>query len=147
MGSEAERHKEEQKKKGGAGKLLTLGCLLVVMFLAALVVVVILWVKGVGVEATKAALETTKSALEKTETHSQVVEKLGKPISMGGAVGSQMKISFPVSGPKGEGTVFVEASKPGGIWKIDKLDVLIKSSNEKINIIPGGQPPAPKAGG
>jgi hypothetical protein len=54
-------------------------------------------------------------------------------ISESGATGTA-EISFPVSGPKGSGTVYVTAKKVEGDWIITRLVLVMDGTKEKVVI-------------
>lgn len=71
-----------------------------------------------------------QEALVAVQTDATAIELLGEPIEAGwlmsGSIntsGSSGDASFsiPVSGPKGKGTVYVEAYKSGGVWQYTQL--------------------------
>ncbi len=43
-------------------------------------------------------------------------------------------LNIPISGPKGKGTIFVTASKSGGIWYYSKMNVHVDGTGEEIDI-------------
>ena len=73
--------------------------------------------------------EAFKLALGKLESHEQAVQLIGKPVSTGMPMGEiqvngpngSANISFSVEGPNGKGTVYVQATKSLGQWKLDQL--------------------------
>lgn len=84
-----------------------------------------------------------KLAVEKAKASSQVQEALGTPIAEGlvpsgsvnidNGVGSA-KLDIPISGPKGAGTIHVDATKPsGGEWNYSVLSVETPSGT--INLL------------
>lgn len=95
-----------------------------------------------------------KLALDKVVSNPEVVEALGSPIQEGFFVTGSIKVSgtsgnadlsIPISGPKGEGTIYLEASKSEGVWTFSKLSVVVKDSNRRINLLDkGATTPAPQ---
>ncbi|HUW55128.1 MAG TPA: cytochrome c oxidase assembly factor 1 family protein [Planctomycetota bacterium] len=81
---------------------------------------------------------------------SVVVQKaLGTPIEEGFLVSGNINVSgtsgnanlaIPISGPKGEATIYVVATKSAGKWTFEKLDVVVKGTHERIDLLekPGG---------
>jgi hypothetical protein len=45
------------------------------------------------------------------------------------------ELAIPVSGPKGSGTLYVEAHKQAGLWKVDSLQLGIKDSEERTDLL------------
>ncbi len=42
---------------------------------------------------------------------------------------------FPIAGPRGWGTVYLEATKAGGVWDFDRLEVEIEESGARIDLL------------
>ena len=86
-----------------------------------------------------------KIAVARAKADSRVIAALGTPIQEGwylsgntnvnGASG-QADLSIPISGPKGKGTIYAEASKSMGQWSYSKLQVKIESTGETIDLGP-----------
>jgi hypothetical protein len=72
---------------------------------------------------------------------------LGTPITGGRPNGSisienasgKASLNFPVSGPKGSGTAFVEAVKKDGVWSLTRLAFKPDGSDKVIEIIGGAR--------
>ncbi len=89
--------------------------------------------------------EPTKVALELATNHPKVIEALGEPIekysipkgeiSYNSDSGSRVDLGIPIRGPKGEGILFVKGKKTGKEWDYEILYVLIKETQEKINLL------------
>lgn len=88
--------------------------------------------------------ETYKKAVAKAKTNSAVMEALGSPIGEGLFVMGEIKISgpsgqadlaIPISGPKGKATIYAAATKSAGKWTFSTLEVVIKASGERINLL------------
>jgi hypothetical protein len=86
-----------------------------------------------------------KMAVSRAKADSRVVAALGVPIEEGwwlsgntqvnGASG-EANLSIPISGPKGKGTIYAEATKSAGEWTYSKLVVKIDSTGESIDLGP-----------
>ncbi len=83
-------------------------------------------------------------ALEQTKQNQDVIDALGEPIDTDGMMQGNISLSnddgeadmkIPIKGPKGEGTITVVANKYNGEWTYEKLFVLIKETNEEINLL------------
>jgi hypothetical protein len=135
------------QKSGGGKKWLAFGCggCLVLIILGALGMGAVMYF-GLG------ALKSTdvyKTALQRAQDSPEVQAALGTPIEAGFMLGGSMKnenghgsadINFPISGPKGEGTVFATATMdPGGAWQYSKLQVHVKNGGQVIDL-GGGAP-------
>ena len=134
------------QKSGGGKKWLAFGCggCLVLIILGALGMGAVMYF-GLG------ALKSTdvyKTALQNAQNSPEVQAALGTPIEAGFMLAGSMKnengqgsadINFPISGPKGEGTVYATAtSQPGGTWQYSKLQVVLKDGQ----VIDLGGPPS-----
>ncbi len=72
----------------------------------------------------------------------QAVQILGQPISTGFPTGSlnvtgpegKASLAFSAKGPKGEGTVYVEATKSLGQWKINEAVLEDSKSKQRVRI-------------
>ena len=82
-----------------------------------------------------------KNALSTVQNSAKAVQILGEPIEGGFFVSGSISvegpsgkasISFPVKGPKGEGTVYVEAAKYLGKWNFSALVLQPKGKSEQI---------------
>jgi len=72
------------------------------------------------------------------------MEQLGTPIEDGLLTSGHMKISgpsgnaalaIPVSGPKGSGTIFLEAHKSLGEWSFSRLVLEVDASKQRTNLL------------
>jgi hypothetical protein len=88
--------------------------------------------------------ETYKQAVAKAKTNSAVMEALGSPIKEGILVAGNINISgssgesnlaIAISGPKGRATIYAVAAKSAGKWTFSMLEVAIKASGERIDIL------------
>jgi len=100
-----------------------------------------------------------KSAFARAQAHPAVVEALGSPVRAGLVTSGTINVSghsgtaelaIPISGPKGKGTIFVEARKSAGRWSFGILVVEIKPGRRRIDLLTNGRtrektPPAPGA--
>jgi len=89
-------------------------------------------------DATKLAIKTAKSS-------PVLVEQIGSPMKIGWIISGNIdvtpetgsaKLSIPVSGPKGLGTLDVEAHKRAGQWHLDLLEFEKDDSSIWINLLP-----------
>ena len=105
------------------------GCLSIIVFVLAFI--------GIIVAAVFGAIRSTdayKDALRTAQQDPRVIAALGSPIKSGLWVTGNVHVdggtgdadfSFPVSGPKGKGTVYAEATKSAGEWKYSVLKVKV----------------------
>lgn len=121
----------QQQQKGCLGRnwkwMLPVGCLGLIFAGIALVGGIVF----VAMSAIKSS-EVYRGALKVVQTHPAAVERLGEPIEDGWFVTGNIKVdaggghadfNFPVSGPKGSGTLYVRAVSPDGSWMYERLDL------------------------
>lgn len=87
--------------------------------------------------------EAYRLAVSRLEASAEVTNLLGAPITTGwpwgsirisGASGSAM-LDFSVSGPKGAGRAFLEATKQNGTWSLRSLKLKIDGSDRVIDLL------------
>ena len=88
-----------------------------------------------------------KQAMVKVRASTAVSAALGTPIKEGYFTSGSVNVSgpsgnaqlaIPISGPKGTGTVYLEAAKSMGQWSFSKLVVEIEGAKERIDLLEGG---------
>ena len=88
--------------------------------------------------------EPYEMAIDRVQENKAAVAALGAPIDTGFLVSGSIEISgprgnadlsIPVSGPKGSGTLYVVAVKSAGQWELVRLELEIKDSGERINLL------------
>jgi hypothetical protein len=116
------------------------GCLIPVVVCGGFVVLIVAIVFG----AIKSSAPYTDS-LAVVQRHPQAHELLGAPIEPGFFVTGSIHvsdssgdadISYSVSGPKGEGTVYVVAEKKAGEWDFKTLALESGETGERIDLLP-----------
>jgi hypothetical protein len=84
-----------------------------------------------------------KVAFERARTTPAVMEQLGEPIRDGWFLQGHIElknddgianISFPLLGPKGEGTVYVVATKAAGRWHFRSVIVATDAGRREIDL-------------
>jgi hypothetical protein len=111
---------------------------------------VVAWIGWIGVMAgiffaVMAGLKTSEPyvmAIERLRANSEAMSLLGEPISTGypwGTVetsGPKGKANFSVAiaGRKSSGTLYLDATKDLGRWKIDRIELEIAGRAERINL-------------
>ncbi len=105
-----------------------------------------------------------EQAMDRVQSHPGAVAALGEPIEAGWAMTGDFKdngatgeanYAIPVSGPKGAGTLFVEARKRNGTWEFQLLNLVPDDGSAMINLLGADEapaadvmlPPADEAGG
>ena len=121
------------------------GCLtIIVLFLA--FVGSILMIVFSAIKST----DPYKDALARAKTHPAVIEALGSPIKEGffvsgntnvnGASG-EANLAIPISGPKGNGTIYAKATKSLGRWSYSDLVIEIQATGDRIDLLKGPASP------
>ncbi len=112
-------------------------------------VIILLFAFGVGAAifgVSKIFTGTTpyKYAVEQASKDSRVIELLGNPVETAGIMqgnisttndSGEVDIKIPLKGSKGKGSVTIKGDKIDGEWVYEELYVLIKETNEKINLL------------
>lgn len=89
--------------------------------------------------------EPFKVALARANASQEVQAALGTPVESGFFVtgnitttgsGGTAAILIPISGPKGEGSLHVEATKSAGTWTYTTLEAQIPGQPAKIDLKP-----------
>jgi hypothetical protein len=83
-----------------------------------------------------------KMGVAKLEANQQAVQFLGEPITTGMPTGNirisgpsgSAKLSFGVDGPKGKGTVYLEASKELGQWRMNRIVLEEAGTGDRIDL-------------
>jgi hypothetical protein len=87
-----------------------------------------------------------KLAVASLATSQEITRLLGSPLSTGIPMGNielsgpngSASISFSVTGPKGSGTVFLEATRELGQWKIERMVFEQDGTGRRIDLADGG---------
>jgi hypothetical protein len=88
--------------------------------------------------------EIYEKAVAKAKRNSAVMEALGAPVKVGLLVTGRIKIgrssgkanlAIPISGPKGKAKIYAMATKSDGKWTFSTLEVVVKTSGERINLL------------
>jgi hypothetical protein len=89
-------------------------------------------------------------AIARTEASAAVAAALGTPIRPGFFVTGDISINgssgkaelvIPISGPKGDAAIYVEASKILGAWHFDRLVVQVGNTGDRIDLSDGPYKP------
>jgi len=85
-----------------------------------------------------------EQAMIETRSNIEVIEALGEPIEDGFLLTGEINVhgtlgeanfAIKISGPKGEGTVYVIATKKAGRWNYELLEVEINGREKRINLL------------
>ena len=121
------------------------GCLLLVLLVGAFIATIFFFVFSM-----MKTNDAYQHSLEAARHNPEVVAALGQPIEDGWFVSGNFEengpagvanFSIPVSGPKGGGTVYVEAHKSAGQWNYNTLVVELDATHQRIDL----QAPAAEA--
>ena len=127
---------------GGCG--CCAGCLLIPILLAA--------VLGGGVFYAFKSSGIQQEALERVRAHPEAVAALGEPIESGWLIQGSINLSgdegtadfsLPVSGPVGEGKLYVVAHRQAGEWTFEELLLRVEGRDEPIDLLAGEEPGEP----
>jgi hypothetical protein len=119
------------------------GCLTLILLFAAFIGAIVLLIFGSMKQA-----DAYKHSLAKARTDPVVAQKLGTPIKPGmwlsgniniNGPSGEAKLSIPISGPKGTGTIYVEATKSAGKWNYSLMQVAIEGEDTRIDLLQDSQ--------
>jgi Cytochrome oxidase complex assembly protein 1 len=88
--------------------------------------------------------DVAKEALLRAQANPLLVQKLGKPIEAGWLVSGSINVSgasgdadlaVPISGPKGQGKIYVTARKGAGAWEYRVMLATVEGSDQRINLL------------
>jgi len=88
-------------------------------------------------------------AFDKATANPVLAQRLGHPITKGrfvsGSINStgpsgHAELAIPVSGPKGAGTLYVEAHKRAGLWELDLLQFGPTAGSERLDLLSSPAP-------
>jgi hypothetical protein len=86
--------------------------------------------------------EPYQVAVARVQGNAEAVSALGEPISIGLPWGNiqvsgpdgKADFSFSVTGPKGKGTVYIDARKDLGTWRVERLELDVPGRSGRINL-------------
>jgi hypothetical protein len=119
-----------------------------VLVMSVMVVVVFMLVTG-SIKTSEAYV----GAMERVRADPAVTAAIGTPLAEGWLVTGNIHVSgptglaeleIPVSGPRGNATVYVDAAKRLGEWHFDHLIVQVAATRQRIDLAPpaAAAPPA-----
>jgi hypothetical protein len=85
-----------------------------------------------------------KMALAKAQQNPVVQQKLGTPIQASTFVGGSINVegtsgkadlTIPISGPKGKGAIYVDATKFANEWKFNRLEVGFDGDAQRVDLL------------
>lgn len=132
----------QQENSSAVGKGLFLGCggcgLLVLLFVAVLGGIFAIVLGSVR------RSDVSVQAFAKASGSAEVRALLGTPLEKGwtfsGSIsvsndGGQANLNIPIAGPKGSGSLHVEATKENGVWIFHKLLFMPDGTNRVIDLL------------
>lgn len=131
-------------------KWLVLGAITLGLLMLAAFVLAILFVVSTAMRSS----DVYRIALERAQASPEVAAQLGTPVEPGFFTGGSIKIenstgeadlNIPLSGPRGEATLNVVASKRAGVWHFERMHV--QAADAAIDLLqPDASEPAQDEG-
>ena len=99
--------------------------------------------------------EPAQMSVAMAQSNPALVERLGTPLTRGRWVSGNISVSdasgnaelsIPISGPKGHGTLYVEAKKHAGLWHLDLLQFGADGSDARLDLLVQETPKATAPG-
>ena len=111
----------------------------VVIYIVSIGLVVVLFISVMGAMKNT---EPYKLGVEKLKSNPEAVNVLGEPITTGFPMGNieisgpsgKAVLSFSVEGSKSKGTVYLDAIKDFGKWKINRIELEVEGREDRINL-------------
>ncbi len=120
------------------------GCLTLLGLGAAFILALVVFVFGL-----LRSTDVYKTAVTRAKINPAVIEALGTPMHEGWLIQGQTNaqgttgeanMSIPISGPKGQATIYLVATKTAGDWKYSTLEVEVAGQPERIDLLPDSEP-------
>jgi hypothetical protein len=117
------------------------GCLTVLLGFGGFIALVLL-----SVTRMMKSSDAYRLAIARAKASPAVIQSLGKPLEEGTFVSGSVNVAgpsghaslaCPIHGPNGKGTVYVEATKAAGEWRLDVLVAEVQATGERINLLEG----------
>jgi hypothetical protein len=124
------------RKKSRLWLWLSVGCLGLILLMVVGISVIFFFVMS----AIKSS-DPYRTALSRVQANPQAIQLLGEPIKSGLMVSGNISVqndtgtvglNFPVTGPKGAGTVTVQGEKQGGQWAYSRMD--LEAGGQTVNL-------------
>jgi len=96
--------------------------------------------------------DVAKLAVATAQSNRKMAGRLGQPLKRGLFVSGSIEVTpasghaelaIPVSGPKGSGTLYAEASKRAGLWRLEMLQFGTEGSAERLDLLATETTPTP----
>ena len=124
------------------------GCLTIIVLFAACITGFVFLVFGVMKSS-----DVYKEAMAKVQASQAAIDALGTPIEAGVLISGSVnttgpsgsaQLSIPLSGPKGKGTLYLEARKRMGAWEFSAFTLKIDQTGKSIDLLGDARAPASK---
>ncbi len=135
-------------KKGNRNVLwITCGVFAAVFLLIFLCAAFIFGIMGVTFGAMKSSTPY-QDAVYAAQTNPEAIQALGDPVKAGFLLSGSVNLNgnagdaslqIPVSGPNGEGTIYVEANKLNGTWQYSQLELYVDGRSAPIPLSTTGR--------
>ena len=119
--------------------VVPVGCLTIILLFAAFVGAIVFLIFGSMKQS-----DVYKEAIARAQRDPIIAEKLGSPIKPGMFItgniningpSGEAKIAIPIAGPKGSGTIYVEATKSAGRWNYQLMQVALAGEDTRIDLL------------
>jgi hypothetical protein len=115
-----------------------------ILVLGLLTVITLVGLMLYGVSSMMKSSDAYKVAVERAQNDANVIQAIGEPMEEGFFAGGNISTSgssgnadmtIPLSGPKGDATIYFVAEKVAGQWQYSDLVVEIESSKDRIDLL------------
>jgi hypothetical protein len=119
------------------------GCLTMILLVAAFVFLVLSFAFGLVKSS-----DAYGQAMQRARASPVVIEAFGSPIKEGfftsGSINETgpsgtAQLAIPISGPKGSGTIYLEAQESADLWSFSKLEVEVDKTGKRIDLLGEGE--------
>lgn len=126
---------------GGCAGVVAIGVVMLLLFVGGIFYFVFSMLRNA---------EPTQIAFRAAQNSEVLKREIGEPMTLGRFVSGSTKesgdsgeaeLSVPVSGPKGDVSVQISASKVGGVWQVSNLSTVLPSG-EKVMLQPSLSAPS-----
>jgi hypothetical protein len=139
----SEVNPSEPKPKNWWGRnwpwVIPIGCLTPIILAVGTVVLIFSTITGFVKSS-----NVYQRAFSTAKTDPEVIAALGSPIQENGIVSGNLNVdnasgeadlTIPISGPKGNGSIFVKASKSENKWTYSRMAVEVNNSGQEIDLL------------
>lgn len=114
------------------------GCLVVFLSVLVFTACIFFFVTSVMKQS-----EAYQTALARGRENPTLIAAIGTPMKEGrftsgstnvSGPSGQASLAIPLSGPKGDATIYVEATKSAGVWQFQTLVAQVKNTGQRIDL-------------